>query len=88
VNDRKEDVMDAKQMAGQCKQMMAGKSEEGGATAGTSRQCGELMAAMCGGRGEGAGMLEHCEQMAARFAGRGEAAEEAEQREPEVSELA
>lgn len=80
--------MDAKQMAGQCRQMMVGPSEEGGETAGTSRQCGEMMTAMCGGRGEAAGMLEHCEQMAARFAGHSEAAEEPEQGEPEVSEFA
>jgi len=80
--------MDAKQMGPQCRQMMAGEFEEGSATAGPREQCKEMMAAMCGGHGESAGMLKHCEQMAARFAGHGEAAEEAEQCEPEDQSFA
>ena len=88
MNERKEDTVDAKQMAAQCRQTMAGEPEEGSATAGPREQCKEMMAAMCAGHGESAGMLKHCEQMAARFAGHGEAAEEPEQSEPEGQQFA
>ena len=80
--------MDAKQMAAQYRQTMAGEPEEGCATAGPREQCKEMMAAMCAGHGVPGGMLEHCKEMAARFAGHGEAAEEPEQSEPEGQQFA
>lgn len=77
--------MDVKQMAAMCGQMMAGASEEGGETAKLREQSGQ-MAAMCGGPGEATGMLKHCEQMTARFAGHSGKAEQSEQGEPEGSQ--
>ncbi len=40
--------MDTKQMAAQCRQMMAGQSAEGGAAAGMREQCGQMAARFSG----------------------------------------
>ena len=69
--------MEAKQMAAQCKQMMAGQSGQGGEGAGMREQCGQMAA-----------MFKHCEQMAAQCAGDSETAEEREQSEPEGPQFA
>ncbi len=77
--------MDAKQVAGMRRQMMAGESAEGG-EAGVRGPCGQ-MAAMFGG-GEAAGMFKCCGQMAEQFAGQGETAEEPEHSEPQGPQVA
>lgn len=60
-----------KQMAGRCKQMMAGQPADRGPAAGMREHCNEMMAARRG-QGEATESGEHSEQEAPQVVGSGE----------------